>query len=256
MNDHILDSVFARKDKSKAADEQLLKKTSPAANPERKDIDKLNVYRKPVIVNSKPGNYVDKNFVSYNLYNSFNYSFFIPEGHERVKCALGVTSANRGEGKTTTACSLATAISIGTNRKTIIIDFNLNKPRLNEIFGIAPKPGLTDALQNEEIYISRTQIENLYVIPAGGRNGISVYKLANFPKIIKSLLHEFEFIIVDMPSLDAKNFPTIIANQLNGLIVVAEVRKTKRRDIERLFRQVHERNVIGFVLNKVNEDDF
>ena len=80
--------------------------------------------------------------------------------------------------------------------------------------------------------------------------------LINFNVIADSLLQKFEFVIVDMASVDAKNFPTLIANQLNGLIVVVESSRTKRRDINRLFRRVNEKNVIGFVMNKVKDEDF
>lgn len=216
----------------------------------------IDICSKPVIINANTGGNIDNEIVAYHLYNRFNYSLFLPEDRQAMKCSLGVTSPNVGEGKTTTACNLAAALSIGSNRKTVIIDLNVNKPRIHEIFGTVLGPGLSDALLGKEIYVTQTQIENLFVIPAGKTSIIPTNKLANFNKVVHSLLKEFEFVIVDMPSLATKNFPTIIANQLNGLIVVAEVRKTRRRDIDRIFRQVHERNVVGFVLNKVNENDF
>ncbi len=199
---------------------------------------------------------IDQDVVSYNLYNSFNYSFFLPEEHERINCSFGIISPNKGEGKTVTACNLGAAIAIGTSRRTVLIDLNLSRPRLHEIFGTNTNPGISNALDGKEICVCSTQIENLFVLPSGNSSRIRVSQLGNFNKILNSLFHDFEFVIVDMPSPDAKNFPTLIANQLNGLIVVTEVRKTRRRDIDRLFRHVHERNVIGFVLNKVNENDF
>jgi len=263
MSNYNLENVFPKKVSRIKANlgsmhDKLKSNYSEEDNIEKKTDDKaeINIYSRPLIINANTGGNIDNDVVAYHLYNRFNYSLFLPEDHQIMRCTLGITSPNIGEGKTTAACNLAAALSIGSNRKTVIIDLNVNKPRIHEIFGTVLGPGLSDALLGKEIFVTPTQIENLFVVPAGKVNIIPTNKLANFNKVVNSLLKEFEFVIVDMPSLAARNFPTIIANQLNGLIVVAEVRKTRRRDIDRLFRQVHERNVVGFVLNKVNEDDF
>jgi Mrp family chromosome partitioning ATPase len=212
---------------------------------------------KPVIFNSKPGKSVNENVVAYHLYNCFNYSLFINNGNnKRIRFALGVTSANPGEGKTTTACNLATALSLSSQRRTVLIDLNTRSPRIHEIFGTPMTPGITDALLGEEICVTPTQIENLAILPAGNSKSLPPNRLINFSLIANSLLQKFEFLVVDLSSVDTKHFPTLIANQLNGIIVVVESNKTKRRDISRLFRRVNEKNIIGFVMNKIKEDDF
>ncbi len=254
MNNYNVESVFPKKTNGSKFRRSVESYDEDKPKPDY--LQKVDVYSKPIIINTNTGGNIDNEIVAYHLYNRFNYSLFLPEDHQAMRCTLGITSSNAGEGKTTAACNLAAAISIGSNRKTVIIDLNVSKPRVHEIFGTELNPGLSDALLGKEIFVTPTQIENLFVVPAGSISIVPTNKLANFNKIVNSLLKEFEFIIVDMPSLDERSFPTIIANQLNGLIVVVEVRKTRRRDIDRLFRQVHERNVVGFVLNKVNEDDF
>ncbi len=216
----------------------------------------ISKYIRPVVVNSKQGRSIDSEIINYNLYNCFNYSLFLSDRTKNLRLSLGVTSPNKGEGKTTAACNLATALSLGSLRKTVIVDLNINNPAVHKILGTPGGPGLTEALMGEDIFVTPTQIENLSVLPAGNIKIIPENKLASFNEILLSLMSEFEFLIVDMPSLSSRNFPTLIANQLNGLIVVLEARRTKRRDIERLFRHVNERNVCGFVLNKVNENDF
>ena len=209
-----------------------------------------------VVMNSKKGLSVDSEIINYNLYNRFNYSLFLSDRTKNLRLSLGVTSANRGEGKTTAACNLAAALSLGSLRRTLIIDLNVNDPAVHKVFGTPGGPGLSEALMGEEVFVTPTQIENLAVLSAGNIRMIPESKLANFNEVLLSLMNTFEFLVVDMPSLSSRNFPTLIANQLNGLVVVLEARRTKRRDIERLFRHVNERNVCGFVLNKVNENDF
>jgi len=69
---------------------------------------------------------------------------------------------------------------------------------------------------------------------AGQTKIIPVKRFSYFNEIATALMHEFEFLIVDMPPVNTRSFPTLIANQLTGLIVVVESRKTKRRDIDRI----------------------
>ncbi len=231
------------------------------SNNDSKKDELLNIemkkHLKPVVFSSVPSKSVNENIVAYQLYNCFNYSLFINNGnHKEMKYMLGVTSPNSGEGKTTTACNLATALSLSSQRKTVLIDLNINKPRVHEVFETPMSPGITDALIGDEICVTSTQIENLSVLPAGNFKKLPPNRLINFSIIAYSLLRTFEFIVVDLSSVDEKNFPTLIANQLNGLIVVVESSRTKRGDINRLFRRINEKNVIGFVMNKINDNDF
>lgn len=220
------------------------------------DESKLTRYIRPVVVNTRPAEFVNSNIISFELYNSFNYSLFLGDGKNTIRCSLGITSPNTGEGKTTSACNLAAALAMGSNRKTVLVDLNFTKPVVHEIFGITNGPGLSDALLGEEIFVTPTQIENLSVMSSGLNKIIPVKRFSFFNEIATSLLHEFEFMIVDMPSVNTRSFPTLIANQLTGLIIVVEARRTKRRDVDRIFRHVNERSVLGFVMNKISESDF
>jgi Mrp family chromosome partitioning ATPase len=226
-------------------------------NNQIKQIKEIEKPGKPVIFNSKPGKLVDDRIVAFHLYNCFNYSLFINnDNHKNIRLCLGVTSANQGEGKTTAACNLATALSLSSQRKTVLVDLNTHRPKIHKIFGVPLSPGFSEALLGDEICVTPTKIENLSVLPAGNLRVLPQNRLINFNDIAAALLQKFEFLIVDMSSVDVKNFPTLIANQMNGLVVVVESNKTKRRDISRLFRRVNEKNVIGFVMNKINDEDF
>lgn len=248
LTDHLLSSEVNKDGRRKSND-----------NPEKDELLNIELERrlKPVVFSAVPGKSVNENIVSFQLYNCFNYSLFVNKSdHKEMKYMIGVTSPSSSEGKTTTACNLATALSLSSQRKTVLIDLNINKPRVHEIFGTPVSPGITDALLEDEICVTPTQIENLFVLPAGNLKKLPPNRMINFSMIAYSLLRTFEFIVVDLSAVDEKNFPTLIANQLNGLIVVVESNRTKRNDISRLFRRVNEKNVIGFVMNKINDNDF
>jgi len=210
---------------------------------------------RPVRVSATAGDSIDKSVVSYSLYNSFNYSMFLPKEHESAKLSLGITSPNYGEGKTTAVCNLAAAMSMGSGKRTVIVDCNLTRPRINEVFGIPDGPGLSEALIGSDVCVAPTQLDNLFVLPVGNTRILMLNKLPAFREILVSLFNEFDFVIVDLPPAGARTFPTLIANQLNGILVVVRARVTKRQEISRVFRKLSEKSIIGFVMNGVEEND-
>ena len=86
---------------------------------------------------------------------------------------LVMTSANPAEGKTTVACNVAIALA-EIKHLTLIIDADLRKPRLHEIFGLDNTRGLADLLQTRPLpadaldgLIQETPIPGLFALPAG-----------------------------------------------------------------------------------------
>ncbi len=216
----------------------------------------VNPPGKLIVTSTNTGTQVDNRYVSYELYNSFNYSV-LPKDKKELRYSLGILSPNRAEGKTTAACNFAVSLAVGSKRRTVILDLNFPRPSLHNIFGTPPGPGMVEGLRSNEVYVTPTSIENLFVVPAGNvkGNGIAISHLATFKDIIDSLMREYEIVIVDLPSLDSKGFPTVFCNQLDGLLVVVEAGKTKRRDIERVMRKVHGEQILGFVMNKVKDEE-
>jgi Mrp family chromosome partitioning ATPase len=220
-----------------------------------------------IVVNPVRSRYVDSSMVSSHYYNSFNYAV-LGEQKNNVHLALGVTSANRGEGKTLTASNLAVSLTLGYQRKTVLVDLNPQLPCIHKIFGAPVGPGLMEALDGGEIHVSPTSIENLSVLSAGnvskrfgdrkGTRGslpLGVEYTTAFGDVIHALQDEFNFIIVDMPAICMREFPVLFINHLDGVLVVVEAGKTKGRDIEKMLHRLHKDQVLGFVFNRVKDDD-
>ncbi len=201
------------------------------------------------------GDPVDRSVISYPAYNSFNYSIFLKKDQGPMKLSLGVTSPGFGEGKTTVICNLATALSMGSGKKTVVVDLNLANPRIHEVFGTSRGPGLAEALAGSEICVAPTQLDNVFALPVGNTRIVPPSNLPVFREVLETLFREFEFVLVDLPPTGSKAFPTLIANQLSALLVVIRSRVTKRRDVKRLFRRIREEKVLGFIMNGVNELD-
>lgn len=234
---------------------------------------------KSIVVNPEEGKYVDSKVIAFPYYNSFNYSL-MSSVFEDVKLTFGVTSPNPGEGKTLVACNFAVSLALGYQKKTVLVDLSIRKPRLHEVFGTALSPGLLEALNGGVIQVSRTKIEHLCILTTGNPKAIAssaqplappryrptyrsaseplvrLEQMAAFRDVIYSLEQEFEFVIVDTPAVNSQGFPILFTNKLSGMIVVVDVRKTKRGEMEKMFRQLNERQVQGFVFNRVNDDSY
>jgi Mrp family chromosome partitioning ATPase len=232
--------------------------------------------KKPIILNPEPSKYLNSDIVAPRFYNSFNYSL-MPKESTSVELALGITSANPGEGKTLVASNLAVSLAIANRRETVIVDLNVRNPQLHSIFGAPLGPGLVEALNEREIQVTHTAIRNLYVLTAGSprsnplgveslmgtesrtksgavpKASIKLEHLAAFRDVIYSLKERFDFMIFDLPSILEHQFPILFMNHLDGLMVVVDAKKTKQADIDRLFQRLNQKQVLGFVFNRIDE---
>jgi Mrp family chromosome partitioning ATPase len=230
---------------------------------------------KTIVINPEIGRSVDEQVIKFQYYNSFNYSF-LSRDQDSVSMTLGITSPNPGEGKTLVACNLAVSLAMGSRKKTVLVDLNVYNPCLHRVFGTERGPGLAEALRGGNIHVTQTQIDNLCVLTADNfvsvqdgkvasppfssfatqplvHPALSLDQLASFRDTIYSLEQEFEFVIVDMPSLNTQGFPVLYANQLNGLVVVVNTGATKKEEINGIFHQINERQVLGFVFNRFTD---
>jgi capsular exopolysaccharide synthesis family protein len=122
-----------------------------------------------------------------------------------------VSSATRGEGKSTLSIQLAKRLA-RTGADTLLIDFDLRKPSLHHVFEAPRGPGLTEFLRGENdlaTLIRETDIENLSLLTSGAPFTDSLGTLSN--GVTRSLFNkareEFDFVIVDgspiLPVVDA-----------------------------------------------------
>lgn len=225
---------------------------------------------KPVMISPYKARRIDPDVVAFDFYDSFNYSI-LTNDHKGARLTLGITSANPGEGKTLVASNLAVSLALAHEKKTVLVDLNVRRPRVDGVFGTPQGPGLVEALRGETITVWPTQVEHLSVLPAGGGAGsahrkpaqslkppsghqsVRLNQLAEFRDILYSLEQEFEFIIVDVPAINGRDFPILYAGLLEGLLVVIDSTRTKRKDLEKMFRVVNEKQVLGFVFNRVRD---
>ncbi|HOJ14349.1 MAG TPA: CpsD/CapB family tyrosine-protein kinase [Deltaproteobacteria bacterium] len=134
--------------------------------------------------------------------------FHLPDGRPAPRVIM-VTSALPGEGKTLIASNLAVAIAKGEDQRVLLVDCDLRKPSLNDVFKFSRSKGVSEILQGRaeiaECIIS-TPIDKLAILPAARENPANPSELLESKRaaaLVKDLaaLGEDWFIIIDTPPL-------------------------------------------------------
>lgn len=116
--------------------------------------------------------YHEPNSVISDEFRILRTHIFHGAGDEKPPTTLILTSTLRGEGKSTTSSNLAVTIA-DSGRKTLLMDCDLRKGTVGNLFSIPASKGLIDVLSGEiqvDAAIKETKIKNLYVLHSGGGN--------------------------------------------------------------------------------------
>ena len=119
--------------------------------------------------------------------------------------AITITSTNTGEGKTFCAQNLASAFSIS-GKKTVLLGFDMRKPKLSELFNLKNETGLSNYLSNQvefEDICYETKYDNLFIVPSGAipPNPSELISNNKTEELFRILREKFEVIIIDTPPI-------------------------------------------------------
>jgi succinoglycan biosynthesis transport protein ExoP len=169
---------------------------------------------------------------------------------------LLVVSSLPGEGKTTVAMNLATAMA--QHGDTCLVDADLRRGRLASVLGVPSHVGLTDVLNNTSplgaALVKVPGLPNLTVLPAhaGSASAGRLMCSDRMPAVLADLRKKFQFVIVDSAPILLFADARAISNLADGIIFVGRSGITTREDVQRSFElleQVHSAPVLEFVLN-------
>lgn len=183
--------------------------------------------------------------------------------NKKLKTLL-ITSTFPGEGKSWVTSNLAVTFAKAGN-KVILIDADMRKGRQFTIFGIIPKPGLSNILtdldvQNiEEIemekYIQKTDVENLSVMPAGSvpPNPSELLVSEQMTELLDGLKEMCDIIIIDGTPCELVTDSVILSRSVDSTIVVSAYKETKKSSLEKVINSIKDvgGNLAGVVVNKI-----
>ena len=166
-----------------------------------------------------------------------------------------VTSASPGEGKSTTAVNLALTLS-ETQKRILLIDADIRKPRVHALLGTGYKPGLTDYVNGQvelEAVVQRQVVEHLDFIPSGTFSGqpSRVFSSRSMMEFIEHIKEWYDFILIDAPPALVVNDASVLAGGVDTIILVASAGQTRMAAINKSVEILTASggNVFGIVLN-------
>jgi succinoglycan biosynthesis transport protein ExoP len=152
-----------------------------------------------------------------------------------------VSSAEPGDGKTTVSANLAVSFAQA-GKRTLIIDADLRKPGMTARFDLKKSAGVADVLLSSEStseiaprLVQQTELENLDVLPAGGRqpNPSELLSGPRFGELLAWAETCYDRVLVDCPPVLAVSDAQMVARLVDGAILVVRPEMNHRRLVVR-----------------------
>jgi receptor protein-tyrosine kinase len=171
-----------------------------------------------------------------------------------------ITSAGHGEGKSSTVSNLGIALA-EINQRVLLIDADLRKPRLHDIFNLPNTWGLSDLLREKsslsdcpiEALARKTEVDSLYVLPSGPGT-VSITNLlysTRMADLLDRVRSDFDITIIDTPPMSYLSDARVLGQLADAAILVIRAGRTTRDEV----RAAKERlvddgiRVLGTILN-------
>jgi capsular exopolysaccharide synthesis family protein len=192
-------------------------------------------------------------------------SILFAGGPGRRPRVLVVTSPNPGEGKTTVISNLAVAMA-EIHRRVLLIDADLRRPRVHQLFGMPNRFGLTDLLAAAEpietIPLKASSLESgvpgLYVLPSGSRthNISSLLHSPRMGELLERALRVFDTVLIDTPPVKQIADARVLGRLSDGVVLVLRAGQTTRGTARAAADRFAEDGirVLGTVLNSWDPD--
>lgn len=181
-----------------------------------------------------------------------NIMFSLPE--EGTCHIIGITSSQQAEGKSSTACNLAYALA-ETSSRVLLLEGDLRKPTLAAKLGLAKSPGISNLLVSRGDFHEVIQQSNLApkmdVITSGDvpPNPSELLSSNRMGRLLEELKKEYDYIIFDLPPVTVVTDALVVANKLDGVVMVVRSTVSDQHILSEAMRQLElvKVRVLGFV---------
>ena len=174
---------------------------------------------------------------------------------DRPLKVLMVTSAGPGEGKSLTASNLALTLSESYQRRVLLIDADLRRPSLHDIFGVPNRAGLSDGLSRKSIKeIAVREISaRLSLLPSGPAVEDPTGELTSdqMKEVLSEARARYDWVIIDTPPTGLVSDAKLISEMVDGVVLVVDAGKTPYQDILGAIDTIGRARLMGVVLNRI-----
>lgn len=172
-----------------------------------------------------------------------------------------VTSPDQAEGKTTTSANIAVSMA-QIEKRVLIIEGDLRKPKVNKYFDVPNDKGIVDIiihdLEPESVIKKVKEINNLHILTVGTipPNPTEILESIKMTNLLNKLRDSFDLIIVDTPPVSELADAAIVSKNSDGVILVissGESRIEMAQNAKNALENVNAK-ILGVVLTKLNKN--
>lgn len=167
------------------------------------------------------------------------------------------TSTLGSEGKTTIISNVAYLLA-QKNKKVIVVDLDLRKPKIHRVFQRPNEKGLNDYLLNEvslEDAIKKSNCKTIDFINSGRTADVITNALTStkLKELINNLKEKYDYVLVDSPPTLLVSDALYIAKVVDGIVYVVGYDKARKRDVKSSLREIQKGStkIIGAVISQV-----
>jgi len=218
--------------------------------PNMDKICKADEFEKDLFVYKQPKDPVSE------AYRTIRTSVQFSSTEEHSIKTILITSPGPQEGKTTTLCNLGLTLGQA-NMKILLVDADLRKSRLHEIFKTKNDIGLSNFLSGQAIFkkvVKKTEIENVSIVCSGPYppNPSELLASRKMEDFIAKSVSDFDFVIFDTAPIAVVTDAVILSRIVDGTILVFESGKTNKELTPRIDQMLKDAqsSVLGVIMNK------
>ncbi len=165
-----------------------------------------------------------------------------------------ITSTIPQEGKSMVAGNLACTLALKTQQRTLLLEGDLRRPSLSQMFGLGRNPGLSEWLQGDRsltMSIYHLKDPNLWILPSGSApsNALELLQSGRLSALMDQLTTWFDWVIVDSPPVLPLADTSVWMRLVDGILLTTRQGTTEKPQLQRGIEAVEPKKLIGALLN-------
>jgi capsular exopolysaccharide synthesis family protein len=173
---------------------------------------------------------------------------------ERPLKKVLITSTIPQEGKSMVAANLACTLALRTQQRTLVLEGDLRRPSLSQMFGLGRNPGISEWLEGDRSLttsIYHLEGPNIWILPAGSApsNALELLQSGRLSSMMDQLTVLFDWIIIDSPPVLPLADTSVWMRLADGILLTTRQGTTEKRQLQRGLEAVESKKLIGALVN-------
>ncbi len=170
--------------------------------------------------------------------------------------SLLLTSASPEEGKSFICANLGISLAQGVDNYCLLVDCDLRRPVQHTLFGLDNRAGLSDYLQRKKAIpelLAPSGVDKLSILPSGplSINPAELLGSSYMASLVEELEQRYDdrIVILDSPPLQAASETAVLAQHVDGVILVVRYGASRREYVKTLVEAIGREKILGIVFN-------